>query len=320
MIEEKEIKEIEINLLTEGNKIGEVKNALLELIEGVEKEYKKITFLCIGTDKVIVDSVGPLVGSNIDKKLCNVEVLGELEKNVHALNLEETALTIDGEENLVIAIDACMSEKKEKGTVVIANKPLLPGKGLGKYLGEYGDISIKVIVSDDYDDFFRSTSLGFVLKISNIVSDGINEALKEISLREQGIAVSDPYMNETMVLDRLRREYKRYRKLIIAYDFDYTINNYRNENWEYSEVIKLLRDWKEHAYFICYTASNKERYEEIRNKTKEIRVPLDYINENAKGVNVPEGGKIYYNILLDDRSGLGECVKVLRKLITEIIE
>jgi len=320
------IKEIEINILNVDDKtetIREVKKALLETIESVEKEYKKITFLCIGTDKVIVDSVGPVIGSSINKNLNFVEVLGKLEDTVNALNVEEIALSIDEEENLIIVIDACVSTKKEIGTVVIANKPLLPGKGMGKYLGEYGDISVKVVVSDDCDDFFRGTSLGLILKMTDVVTKAINGTLEEITLREASLTIdkyikSDPYTNEDMVLNRLRKEYKKYGKLIIAYDFDYTINNYRDENWEYTKVVQLLKDWKGRAEFICYTASSKDRYKEIKNKAKELDIKIDCINKNIKGMRVPKGGKIFYNIFLDDRAGLDECARVLRKLITEI--
>lgn len=130
--------------------------------------------------------------------------------------------------------------------------------------------------------------------------------------------INDPYICEDMVLDRLKKEYTQYGKLIIAYDFDYTINSYRDEPWEYPEVVQLLKDWKDKAYFICYTASSEERYSEIREKTQQLGVPLDYINENIPGINTPKGVKLYYNILLCDRAGLGECVRVLRKLLEEI--
>lgn len=132
--------------------------------------------------------------------------------------------------------------------------------------------------------------------------------------------INDPYLSEERVYERLKREFKKYGKLIIAYDFDYTINSYRNEPWEYPEVVNLLKRWAPYGYFICSTASPKSRYVEIKAKVKELGVPLDYINENIKGIDMPKGGKLYYNILLCDRAGLSECYRLLKRLITEIEE
>lgn len=98
--------------------------------------------------------------------------------------------------------------------------------------------------------------------------------------------LKDPYLSEEMVLNRLKDEFKRHGKLIIAYDFDYTINSYRDESWDYPEVVKLLKDWEGKAYFISYTSSPQERYPEIIEKTSKLGVPLDYINENVPFVNI----------------------------------
>ena len=38
--------------------------------------------------------------------------------------------------------------------------------------------------------------------------------------------INDPFMNRERVKDRLRNELKKYGKLIIAYDFDYTVHNF----------------------------------------------------------------------------------------------
>lgn len=48
-----------------------------------------VVFLCIGTDRSTGDSLGPLIGYKLkEKRLERVEVLGTLERPVHAMNLE----------------------------------------------------------------------------------------------------------------------------------------------------------------------------------------------------------------------------------------
>lgn len=133
-----------------------------------------------------------------------------------------------------------------------------------------------------------------------------------------GRVVCDPFMDEDRVLCRLRDEFKRYGKIIIAYDYDYTINNNQGEPYEYPALIQLLKDWRAYAHFICYSASPKNRFPTMRARLVELDVPLDFINENIPGVQVPQRAKIYYSILLDDRAGLGECVRILRRLLNEI--
>ena len=75
--------------------------------------------------------------------------------------------------------------------------------------------------------------------------------------------INDPYLSEERVYERLKREFKKYGKLIIAYDFDYTINSYKNEPWDYPEVVNFKR-W-EILGILYYTASPKN---DMRNKQK----------------------------------------------------
>ena len=55
--------------------------------------------------------------------------------------------------------------------------------------------------------------------------------------------INDPFMNRERVKDRLRKEFEKYGKLIIAYDFDYTVHNYHNEGYTYEFISELLRGW-----------------------------------------------------------------------------
>jgi hypothetical protein len=47
-------------------------------------------------------------------------------------------------------------------------------------------------------------------------------------------------------------------------------------------------------------------------------LPFDSINENAPFITC-KGGKLFYNIFLDDKAGLGETVKALNDLIYLVI-
>ena len=150
--------------------------------------------VCIGTDKCIVDSLGPLVGTILTEKLkdVDIDIYGTLENPVHALNLIENLKTINKKKyRKVIALDACLSSKKNEGIIEVRNNSIIPGKGLGKKLPEIGDISILGIVghSDaDFHDLIQNTHLSLIYDMSKIIAEGISQAIYKSLLMERCMA------------------------------------------------------------------------------------------------------------------------------------
>ena len=128
----------------------------------------------------------------------------------------------------------------------------------------------------------------------------------------------DYYLNYEHCLSRLQEELNKHKQLIIAYDYDDTVHDFHNKNRTYDDVISLLQTYKELGIgkFICFTASKKNRYKEIQDYLIKNNIPCDKINEGFEGC--PNGGKIYYNILLDDRAGLFTSYKLLKDLLKDI--
>lgn len=122
----------------------------------------------------------------------------------------------------------------------------------------------------------------------------------------------DFYMSWINAANRLVKEWKKYGDLIIAYDFDNTVYDFHKEGHIYEYVPNLLRQCKElGAKLVVFTASPTDRYSFIAEYLEKRNIPYDTINENPLGVDLPEGRKLYYNILLDDRAGLGDAVRTL---------
>ena len=48
--------------------------------------------------------------------------------------------------------------------------------------------------------------------------------------------------NQQACLERLKNEYDKYGKLIVAFDFDNTIYDFHKNGGDYSEVIDLLKE------------------------------------------------------------------------------
>lgn len=122
----------------------------------------------------------------------------------------------------------------------------------------------------------------------------------------------DHYRSDINVVKRLIKEWKQYKNLVIAYDFDNTVYDYHGEGHTYHDVIELLRNCKAYgATLVVFTANNEDKYPFIINYLKSNNIPYDYINETPRNIPVKSKNKIYYNILLDDRAGLSAAYKNL---------
>lgn len=128
----------------------------------------------------------------------------------------------------------------------------------------------------------------------------------------------DEYLDTEKSYNRLKEEFNLHKKLIIAYDFDSTVFDYHHTNASYEMVKDLIRKYKNYAYFIVFTSSESNRYDEIKEILEKENLPYDSINEDAPFIPF-KGRKIYYNILLDDRAGLNQTYNELLRLYNEVI-
>ena len=128
----------------------------------------------------------------------------------------------------------------------------------------------------------------------------------------------DFYLNSDNCTKRLIEEYKKYKKLIVAYDFDNTVYDFHSKGYNFNKVIDLIREcYSLDFYLIVYTCSNKDRYKHIEQYLTKNNIPFNSINENSPDINFAHG-KLYYNILLDDRAGLSSAYESLKECIKYI--
>ncbi len=115
---------------------------------------------------------------------------------------------------------------------------------------------------------------------------------------------NDPFLIQENSVERLYGSWKRYGKIIIGYDFDDTIYDFRGSGNTHELVIDLLkRCEKIGAIFICSTCRPESEYNIVLKHLAEKKIPCNRINQNVDFVgNV--SSKIYCNILLDDKAGL----------------
>jgi len=158
---------------------------LIDCIDTHRKDWDEIVFLCIGSDRITGDSLGPLIGHQLSKcRLKNSHVYGTLAEPVHALNLNSTIDMVANKHSsaLVIAIDASLGSKKHLGFITIGNGSIAPGAGVHKKLPPVGDIFITGIVNitGTFEHFLlQTTRLSTIVSMADSITGGILLAYHE---------------------------------------------------------------------------------------------------------------------------------------------
>lgn len=129
---------------------------------------------------------------------------------------------------------------------------------------------------------------------------------------------NDPFLSYDNTKNRLKEELKKYGSLLIAFDFDYTVHDFKGDGYTFPAMIELLRKWRPYAKFMVFTASPESRYSYIESYLKKQGIPFDTINDNI--LSDKEGRKIYYNVFLDDRAGLLEVYTMLNEIYDEVFK
>lgn len=159
---------------------------------------KTVTVLCIGTDRSTGDALGPLVGSRLARSLpAGVDLLGTLDKPVHAANLHEVLQRMESDrrrERFVIAVDACLGRSESVGYMSVKHGPLHPGTGVNKTLPAVGDCHVMGVVNvGGFMEYFvlQNTRLSLVMRMADTIADALSTALHRARTVQEA-AVSRP--------------------------------------------------------------------------------------------------------------------------------
>ena len=144
----------------------------------LNKKYEDLVLLCIGTDKITGDCLGPLVGSKLKQRNFPYPLYGTLEKPLHAGNLTEhlPEITNTHPDACILAIDAAVGSKNHIGLISLSCQPLFPGKGVSRPLSPVGNISITGIINEcsaSSEMLLPYTSLYLVDKLAEFICRGI---------------------------------------------------------------------------------------------------------------------------------------------------
>ena len=163
----------------------------------LNNENKKPIFICIGSDMVLGDSLGPLIGTFLKNRKIQSYVYGTLDFPITAKEIEyaRTYLTKTHPNSISIAIDAAIGDKDDVGLIRVLNKGLKPGLGVDKKLGTMGELSIVGIVaskSKENYNLFNLTRLNLIYKMAETIADGIEKYIN-YQLNKENFCFDKPF-------------------------------------------------------------------------------------------------------------------------------
>ncbi|HWO97399.1 MAG TPA: spore protease YyaC [Bacillus sp. (in: firmicutes)] len=187
---EKKLYCVKPNERTEEKEIKTIALKMKEIIQNSPCKDEEVVFLCIGSDRYVGDSLGPLVGTMLKENQVPYHIYGTLESPVHAFNLKGTLKEIKKQfvNPLIFSIDACLGDQNQVGYVIFKEGPLVPGKALEKVLPEVGDYHIKGMVN--YIDplptsqFLNDTRLYTVMNLAKTITKIITQTVALKSLEK----------------------------------------------------------------------------------------------------------------------------------------
>lgn len=137
-------------------------NAEQTLAQEIKRHVTNPVYMCIGTDKVFSDSLGPKVGSLLNE---NMEkpcfVYGLRKQNITAENLVYCHQFIKQmhPNSQIVVVDAAVGTREQIGKIQISHGGIIPGAATNKNLPSVGDVSIVGIVADKgMADFYTLNS------------------------------------------------------------------------------------------------------------------------------------------------------------------
>ena len=179
--------ELEQYSISSFNKNGflSIKTALKELKKGKDLPI----ICCIGSDVVLGDSLGPLVGTMLKRKNLNAYIYGTLDYPITAKEIDYivTHIKKTHPNSEVIAVDAAVGSEEDVGLIKVANVGLKPGLGVNKRLKSVGTKSIIGIVAEktvkNYT-LFNATRLNLVYRMAEHIANGISSFFYELENQE----------------------------------------------------------------------------------------------------------------------------------------
>lgn len=163
----------------------------------MKNQFSELIFLCIGTNKVIGDMVGPIVGERLKNEVNNRKIKKIVKKEIlvygnmkHTLNLKNADKVIQHVQNeyqkpFLITIDTALGKEDMIEKIFIGSGEIEIGKALEKGVKYQSNIYIKGVVGkygttvEENMNTLKNADIVSIKRISNIICDGIIDSMKK---------------------------------------------------------------------------------------------------------------------------------------------
>ena len=152
----------------------------------MNKEINKV-ILCIGTSKCVGDSLGPIVGEILCKKInkSNIYIFGNLKNNITYQNVDIVLNRINKiiKNPYLIVVDSALASKEYLGQIIICKNRMIIGSALDKASYNIGNLNIKGVVGENKNSCTKnykelnSVSINLIKLLSFNISNKILKVL-----------------------------------------------------------------------------------------------------------------------------------------------
>lgn len=155
----------------------------------LKNNFTDIIFICVGSNKITGDSLGPIVGAKLKQKLgTNIAIIGTTETPVNYENIKEINdnIKIKYLNPCVICVDSAMGKNADIGKIIVNWGGITLGKAVNNGIYLESHINIKGVVGKEEEEIltnFRELTLvnkNVIEKMSNEVTEGINKVINSI--------------------------------------------------------------------------------------------------------------------------------------------
>jgi putative sporulation protein YyaC len=141
--------------------------------------------MCIGSDRVSGDLLGPAVGKKLVEYNLRAYVYGVTGRNINGANIDfyDGFIREVHKDSKVVAVDACLGAEKEIGKIKVGNRGVGAGHAVRKTGKRYGDIGIVGIVAENAEDNVMqllSVEVSLVEELSARIAEYLAENLERL--------------------------------------------------------------------------------------------------------------------------------------------
>jgi len=160
------------------------------------QKFSHIVILCIGSNKIIGDCVGPMVGQNLNELLKQenkkIIIYGNMKETINFKNAQKIITDIFQmyEKPFMITIDSALGTENMIKKIVVNEGWIQIGKSLGRSISYHSHINIKGVVGEnkknpkDNIETLKKVKLEIVNELSNTVTKGIHQVIEKIGIAD----------------------------------------------------------------------------------------------------------------------------------------